>query len=258
MRFVAAAFLIGLLLLPAGACGDPADSEKAQHEGEISVAAASSLRELLTSTAPIFEKEHPGSRLRFSFEASSALARKIPEGAPFDAFLSADADSMDRVVSEIDPATRAPFLSNRLALVRRAGLPNPAPSPKHLAAREGNIAIAGPAVPAGKYARAYLEKAGLLPALLPRFVEADSVRAALALVESGAADYGFVYETDTHAARTAKTLWIDTGREGPEIRYVAAVLSRTRAPQARAYARWLRSDRFLSAAEALGFLRLAE
>jgi molybdate transport system substrate-binding protein len=228
------------------------------------VAAASSLRELLIASAPAFEAEHPGTKLTFDFDASSMLARKIQEGAAFGVFLSADAETMFRIRNQMEPATITPFLGNRLALMARAGAERPASSPADLAQRSGPIALAGSEVPAGRYARTWLEKNGLLLFLAPRIVNAASVRAALGLVESMAAEYAFVYATETRAAKTAQLVWTAADEVGSSIVYVAGAVAPnaaeprpSQADQARAYIRWLSSPPFLEAAEKHGFSRLA-
>ena len=214
------------------------------------------MREWLTTTAAAFESEQPGVKLRFSFEASSTLARQIQEGAEFGVFLSADLATVERVRTELDPASIAPFLSNQLALMVRGGMTDAPKTPKDLVRLAGKLALAGPEVPAGKYARTYLDKAGLLGALDQRIVNADNVRAALALVDSGAADYALVYRSEAAIARSAQLAWIATGADDPGIVYVAGVLVRSQSPAAREYVRWLKSDRVLAVAEKLGFRRI--
>ena len=250
MRFIAAT-----LLVAAVGCGKP--EAKPAGQERLLVAAAASLRDLLEGTRPAFESAHPGHAVAFSFEASSTLARQIEEGAAFDAFLSADAETLERVRAHVQEDTIVEFLGNRLALAGREGLENPAPSPHALAAQPGKVALAGPAVPAGKYARVFLENIGVLDALRDRIVEGSNVRATLAFVESGAADYGIVYATDLNAARGARKLWVDEKPEGPTIRYVAGTLRRSRSAGARAYTAWLTSAEFRDAAEQLGFTGVA-
>ncbi len=55
------------------------------------------------------------------------------------------------------------------------------------------------AVPAGIYGKTALENAGLWAELAPRVAQTDNVRAALALVATGAAPFGIVYATDAQA-----------------------------------------------------------
>jgi molybdate transport system substrate-binding protein len=248
---------LAALVAVAGSGCDRAHPESPAGPQPVLVAAASSLREVLLDTKPLFEASHPGVTLQFSFDASSTLARQIREGARFDVFLSADAETMARVKDEIDSATVAPFLGNRLALVARSGLERPASSPAALAGSSGTIALAGPEVPAGRYARAWLEKNGLLAGLSPRIANAASVRAALGLVESGAADHAFVYATEAGAAKTARLVWTaDAGDEAASIVYVAGVLAKSGAP-ARAYAQWIAGTGFSDRAAAMGFHRLS-
>jgi molybdate transport system substrate-binding protein len=248
MRIHAAWPVILGLALAAGAC-----RREERAAAPLSVAAAASLRELLERAAPLFERAHPGVRLQPSFEASSTLARQIAAGAAFDAFLSADAENVERVRERAQPNTITPFLSNRLALVGRPDLPAPPADPAGLRTLTGKIAVAGPAVPAGKYARTWMRARGLLDALEPRLVNADHVRAALALVEADAADFAFVYATDARVAKRARLLWTAPPAEDPGIVYVAAALRESRHPHAAAFVRWLTEPAFQAEARPLGF-----
>ena len=96
-------------------------------------------------------------------------------------------------------------------------------------------------------------KIGVLDALAPRFAHTDSVRSALALVESGAADYAFVYETDVAVATRAKVVWTDAAGVGPKVRYFAAVVRGSTTPAAAGYVAFLKAAPFQEAARAKGF-----
>src|SRR5207248_7801439 len=98
-----------------------------------------------------------------------------------------------------------PLLANTLVVVSD----RPMTSLRDLLACE-RVAIGDPsAVPAGVYAREALQRAGLWDALQPRIVPCENVRAALAAVESGAAEAAIVYATD---ARLAKRARVEIGR----------------------------------------------
>lgn len=248
------------LLLLAAACGDAAAPKAAgataapgKPTETLTVAAAASLRDLLTATATDFQAAH-GVMPSVSFEASSMLSRQIEEGGSFDAFLSADAANVDRLGDKVDAATRKVFLGNTLAMVGRKDLASPPADPAALAAGTWSIALAGPAVPAGKYARTYLEKHGLLTGLQSRITNADDVRAALALVESGTVDTAFVYLTDARMAKQSPLLWQAPPADDPGIAYVAAAVHGGH-DLGRVYVEWLGSEAFLKRADALGFLR---
>ncbi|MHB8766375.1 MAG: molybdate ABC transporter substrate-binding protein, partial [Deferrisomatales bacterium] len=64
------------------------------------------------------------------------------------------------------------------------------------------IALGNPAyVPAGRYARAALQAAGLWPAVEPRLVLGESVRQVLDYAARGEVDAAFVFATDPPTAR---------------------------------------------------------
>src|SRR5262245_52556219 len=221
----------------------------------LTVAAAASLRDLLEESAPKFEAAHPGTKLRFSFEASSTLARRIEAGGDYQVFLSADPENVEKVRKQLDATSIAPFLSNTLVLVAaNAELAAKVKSPEDLRSQTGKIALAGPKVPVGKYARAYLTKKGLLAELEPRIVTADDVRASLAMVEAGSTEFAFVYLTDAKIAKKSVLLWTATGADDPGIGYVGAVVGQSPSPIATQYFAWVRSPEFLTLAEPSGFL----
>jgi molybdate transport system substrate-binding protein len=88
------------------------------------------------------------------------------------------------------------------------------------------------AVPAGIYAKAWLEKAGLWEKLQSRIVPAENVRAALAVVESGNAEAGIVYKTDATISKKIVVAFEVPTAEGPKITYPAAVVSDSRNKEA--------------------------
>ena len=176
------------------------------------VLAAASLQEVLNDAANAWAaKGH--ARPVLSFAASSALARQAASGARADLFISADTEWMDWLAARgaIDPASRATLAGNGLVLIA------PRSSSARLAIGEkgalaalvggGPLAIADPSgVPAGRYARQALEGLGAWRAVERGVVRAENVRAALALVERGAARFGIVYATDARASRAVRVL----------------------------------------------------
>lgn len=156
------------------------------------------------------------------------LARQIVDGAPVDVFMSADERQMDVVADAglLNSGSRVDVLSNQLAVVVAADRRRPLAGIRGLtdpAFRK--IAIGDPdAVPAGVYAKEYLQRAGIWDALAGRIVPTASVRAALALVESGAADAAIVYRTDARTAARASIVYEVPVNGGPPIRYPAAVI----------------------------------
>ncbi len=208
-----------LALGVAGAAAAPA-----APPDEVAVWAAASLREVAREIARAFEAAHAGARVALSFGASNVLARQIEAGAPADVFLSADEASVDALAAArlVRPRTRVVFASNQLVVIEADGLAPPLRSPDDLA-RPGlrRIALAAPQVPAGKYAREWLARRGLLDAVAGRVIDQEDVRATLAAVDSGSADAGIVYATDARVAKRAQIAFTVPDGEQPRIVYVA-------------------------------------
>lgn len=228
-------WLIGAIL---GLAAIPAQAQRGN--GPL-VLAAASLQESMTAVAEAWaRKGHE--RPVLSFAASSVLARQAAAGARADLFASADLEWMDFLERRgmLVAGTRAPFLGNRLVLVTRA---DAAVERRPLAAMlRGRIAVADPAsVPAGRYAEAALRKLGLWDTAVPQLVRAENVRAALALVERGAAPYGIVYATDARASRRVRVAGVFPQSSHPPIVYPLARLRSSKHPEAEAFRRFLLS-----------------
>ena len=168
----------------------------------IIVFAAASLTNALQEIGESFTKDS-SIPVKFSFAASSALARQIESGAPADLFFSADVEWMDYLQARklIQVATRHDVLGNRLVLVApltsKIALHIAPNFPLPAALGNGRLAIGDPeGVPAGRYAQEALTKLGVWNAVADRLAPADSVRSALVLVERGEAPLGIVYQTD--------------------------------------------------------------
>lgn len=198
---------------------------------DVLVSAASSLTEVMETIARRFEAA-TGERVVLNLAASNTLARQILAGARVDVFLSADEIQMDRVAALIAPGSRVDLLSNRLAIAVPRGSSAVRTPQDLVAATTRRVAIGDPAaVPAGVYARQYLERLGLWARLQERLVPTGSVRLALSAVESGAADAAIVYATDVATARQAQTAFVVAESDGPPIRYPAAVMTNASNPQ---------------------------
>ncbi|MSO76604.1 MAG: molybdate ABC transporter substrate-binding protein [Alphaproteobacteria bacterium] len=204
------------------------------------VFAAVSLTEALEEIGALYRRES-GDPVRFSFAASSSLARQIELGARADIFVSADEAWMDYLVARrlVLAATRTSNLSNRLVLVAPRDLARPMAMVPRLALAErlGRdwLAIGDPAhVPAGRYARAALNSLGVWLELAHRLAPADSVRMALALVQRGEAPLGIVYASDAAAAPGVAVIGIFPTESHPRIRYPMAIVAGHDGPAARA------------------------
>lgn len=217
-------------------------SPRAAETQPVLVFAAASLK---TAVDALVEpaRQATGLTMRVSYAGTSALARQIEEGAPADIFISADVEWMDYVDARglLKAGTRTDLLTNRLVLIAPMREPislRIAPGfDLATALGTGRLALADPAVvPAGKYARAALEKLGVWTAVANRLAPAENVRAALLLVSRAEAPLGVVYRTDAVADPGVAVVDIFPEDTHPPIVYPAALTARATADAARVLA----------------------
>jgi molybdate transport system substrate-binding protein len=209
---------------------------------ELNVFAAASLTDALKEIASEWEKAS-GHKVVFNLGASNDLARQIRAGAPADVFFSADKAQMDGLERDglVRGADRVDLLSNTLVVVAPAESSARLSRPAELAGFR-TIALADPqAVPAGIYARTWLERLGLWTALEGRIVPALNVRAALAAVESGNVEAGIVYKTDAALSKRARVLFEVPRAEGPAIVYPLAPVATSSKAATAAFVQHLQS-----------------
>lgn len=196
-------------LLAAGQGAAPRGGDRAPP---VTVCAASSLRDLVEEVAAAWTGR-TGTPVRLRVEATSILARQIREGAPADLFLAAAPEWLDGAA----PLARRDWLGNRLVAVRREG------SGPDALRDAGSLALANEQVPAGAYARAALQGAGIpLPG---RVILCTNVRDVLSKVMHGAADAGVVYATDAAIEPAVEVLFRFPEGSHPTIVYAAGLLS---------------------------------
>jgi molybdate transport system substrate-binding protein len=225
---------------------------------ELTVHAAASLADAVKEIGAAYQKE-TGEKLQFNFGASSLLERQIEQGAPGDLFFAADEAKMDALEKKdmLLPGTRHSLLSNSLVIVVAADATAAPKSASDLTKPEyRKLAIAEPqSVPAGIYAREYLQKAGLWDALKEKVVPMENVRTALAAVESGNVEAGFVYKTDSLISKRVKVAVEISAADGPKISYPLAVLKSSKAPErANKFAEYLASPTARAIFEKFGFI----
>jgi molybdate transport system substrate-binding protein len=215
-----------VLLAMACAVALPVGAQRRLPAGrQVVVSAAVSLTDVLQQLAPMYQQA-TGDQLVLNLGASNTLARQIRFEAGVDVFISADEAQMNTVAMQIDTASRVDLLSNQLAIAVPDDRPRTMTSARDLldpAFRR--IAIGDPAaVPAGVYAKQYLQSIGIWPDIARKVVPAGSVRLALAAVESGGADAAIVYHTDVAMAAHAREALLIPAGEGPRIVYPAAIV----------------------------------
>lgn len=225
----------------------------------LTIFAAASLKNALDNINTACEAD-VGEKATISYAASSALAKQIEQGAPADIFISADLDWMaylsEKNLTKKDSETR--LLGNRIVLVA------PADSTATTEIKDGfdlaglvgdgKLAMANTdSVPAGKYGKAALEKLGAWTAVEGKVAQSENVRAALALVATGEAPFGIVYQTDAAAEPKVKIVAQFPEDSHAPIIYPAAELSGSKDEDADAFLKCMKSSKAKELFEAQGF-----
>lgn len=225
---------------------------------EILVFAAASLTNALKDIAASYEKSS-GDKVLFNFAASSMLDTQIKAGANADIFFSADEAKMDDLAKAglVAKDSRKDLLSNSLVIVVPADSTLTVASAKDLADDKfKKIALGEPkSVPAGIYAKQYLEKIGIWDKVQPRVIPSESVRTALAAVETGNVEAAIVYKTDALQSKKVKVAFEVPIAEGPVITYpIAMVASSKKAAAAKKFLDYLSDQSSLKTFEKYGFI----
>jgi molybdate transport system substrate-binding protein len=185
----------GVLLLSAALAVPGLAFPAAQRS--VAVAVASNLKPAFEEIASRFQVKNPGVEVKATFGSSGNFFAQIANGAPFDLFLSADAEFPAKVVEKgLADGTAFTYAYGKLVV----WVPKSSKldlEGKGLAALTDpsvqKIAIANPEVaPYGRAAKDALEKAGLLKELEGRIVMGQNVSQTAQFVQSGNAQAGFL------------------------------------------------------------------
>ncbi len=221
------------------------------------VFAAASMSDALTEVANSYRRD-TGREVRFSFGGSRALAIQIAQfGAPADAVVFAGESPFEELerAGVIKPGGRTDILANSLVVASRGEKVSSLTDLVEESA--GLVAIADPALaPAGEYAIAALDRAGILVDLDGRTVRTVDVRAALAAVSSGNALFAIAYRTDVLAVDGVEVALEIPSSDHPPIVYPAAVIAGSDAEsEAGLFVEYLQTDRAGEIFERHGFRR---
>ena len=161
---------------------------------DVSVAVAANFTAPAREIATAFERA-TGDHVVLSVGATGQIYQQIVQGAPFEVFLSADADRPRRLVAEGRAAPGAPVAYAFGRLVLYSPRPGLVDDRGAVLARGAfaHLAIADPAVaPYGQAAVEVLKHRGVYDALALRLVKGESIGQAFTFVSTGAAELGFV------------------------------------------------------------------
>jgi molybdate transport system substrate-binding protein len=161
---------------------------------KVTIAAAADLRFALEEISREFRTAHPGVDLQMAYGSSGNFDAQIRSQAPFDIFLSADAEYPRKLVEDGIGVRDSLFVYavGRIVVWVPASSPlDPATALRAASVR--HVAIANPRhAPYGRAAEAALRSLGVYDGVAGKLVLGENVAQALEFVQSGAAEVGVV------------------------------------------------------------------
>ena len=224
----------------------------------LTVFAAASLKNVIDEIADLYEAESSDTVI-VSYAGSATLARQIEMGAPADVFISANTAWMDYLSDQalLEEASRFNLASNQLVLISSTqNLDLSLDDPQELIVLLQNEYLAMgmvESVPAGIYGKQALSFYNLWDALNPQIAQADNVRSALALVASGEAPLGIVYQSDAVAEKNVSVAARFPASSHDPIVYPVATIKESH-KQTGLFLQFLRSKHSKAILERNGFL----
>ncbi|MDR3707129.1 MAG: molybdate ABC transporter substrate-binding protein [Capsulimonadaceae bacterium] len=203
---------------------------------DIRVFAAASLTEAFKAIGTAYERVDPFDHVDYSFGGSPTLRTQIQQGAQVDIFASADRPNMDVLTAAHLAGSPVIFARNTLVVIA----PSSSTTVNRISDLAGNgvrVVLAGPKVPAGRYAEEILAK--MTPGIASNFnksVMANvvsreiDVKAVVAKVQLGEADAGIVFATDAIAAGSKVRTIPIPAKYNVTAEYPIAVLSSSTIP----------------------------
>ena len=209
------------------------DSES-QEAVVLNISAAVSLKEAMEKIEEEYKKVNENVTLVVNYGASGSLQQQIEQGAPCDVFISAGQKQMKALdeASLLLEGTYKDLLENDLVLI--ASKDSDVSNLDDLITNKvKHIAVGEPSsVPAGKYADEVLVNLDLKDKIKDKLVFAKDVKEVLAWTQSGNAEVGFVYYSDTINTDNIKIVETTPSTSHSAIVYPIAVIKESKKPEA--------------------------
>ena len=164
-----------------------------------------------TKAAPVleaFKEKYPNVNVKGVYDSSGKLQIQIEQGLDADVFFSAATKQMDSLVDEklVDSKSVVNLLENKLVLIKGKDIKTAVKGISNITDAK-MIAVGDPeVVPAGQYAKIALTNANTWDAIQNKISLGGNVTEVLSWVESGSAEVGLVYSTDSASSSKVTVL----------------------------------------------------
>lgn len=244
------AALLGLALAAMAAGG----GARLAQRGVVRVAVAANFAGVQDSLARRFTRA-TGYEVRAILGSTGQLYAQARNGAPFDVFLSADAERPRRLERDglAVPGTRFTYAEGRLALYAPS-LDTLRGASELRSRRWRHLAVADPkTAPYGVAAEEALRRLGLAAAVADRLVRGENIGQTLQFVRSGGAELGFVAYSQV-LGEPARRYWlVPRSLHSPVVQDAVLLRAGAANPAARAYLHFLRGDEARRIIESHGY-----
>jgi len=222
---------------------------------ETQVAVAANFTEPAKEIAAAFAAA-TGHKAVLSFGSSGQFYSQMARGAPYEVFLSADADRPKK--AEQDglgvPGTRFTYAVGRLVLYSTTPGLVDGQGAVLRSGRFAKIAIADPAAaPYGVAAVQTLQKLGVYPALKSRIVMGSSITQAYQFVATGAAEVGFVALSQVIKEPAGSRWLVPAADHAPIDQQAILLFTGQKNPAASAFLKFLKTPKALEIIRRYGY-----
>lgn len=224
------------------------------NAGDVQVAVAANFTEPAKAIAAAFQKK-TGHTVTQSFGPSGGFYSQIQQGAPFEVFLSADAERPTRLETEGLGVKDTRFVYAYGTLVLWSAKPGFVDGQGAvLKGKYDHLSIADPAAaPYGVAAVETLKKMGIYDQVAPKIVKGTSIAQAYTFVSTGSAELGFVALSQVINEKGGSR-WVVPKSDYTPIDQQAILLQPgANDPAAKAYLAFLRSPQAIAIIKSYGY-----
>jgi molybdate transport system substrate-binding protein len=203
------------------------------HEKTVILYAPISLSEVIKELINSYKYLQNNIKIKPVFMGTSKLVMQLKNGAKPDLFISANVEWMDYLERKkiILKKFRKDYLSNSLVVITNKE--NSVNAFKNIKELENaflksktkiSLAMTN-SIPAGMYAKEFLENIGVWKNIKTNYVESPNVRAALNYVARNELEFGIVYKTEVVENSKVKIVYYIEGKKHKKIIYPIAALN---------------------------------